>query len=59
MKGLCTCYGNYYGSGCELENCTKVRKGTECIESCPSGYYLNENINYCIGCPGVINLFII
>ncbi|CAD8142973.1 unnamed protein product [Paramecium octaurelia] len=52
MKGVCTCYGNYYGSGCEQENCTKIRKGTECVDSCPSGYYLNDAVNYCIGCPG-------
>ncbi|CAD8076722.1 unnamed protein product [Paramecium sonneborni] len=52
MKGLCTCYGEYYGSSCELENCSKFKKGTECVDSCPSGYFLNKNINYCIGCPG-------
>lgn len=62
MKGLvniinkyiqCTCIGTYYGVGCEIEGCTTVRNGKDCVNSCPTGYYTNTNINYCIGCPGV------
>lgn len=55
MKGLCICHGSYYGLDCSYENCNKIKSGTECVDSCASGYFHNSDINYCIGCPGVIN----
>lgn len=54
MKGLCICHGSYYGLDCSYENCNKIKSGTECVDSCASGYFHNSDINYCIGCPGVI-----
>lgn len=47
----------YSSKDCSVE-CTKYRYKGSCLDKCPISTYVYENIKYCVGCPGVIIIFI-
>ena len=49
----------YYGVTCKSV-CNKYRYKLNCVSSCPTGTFVNEDIKVCLGCPYVyFNILII